>query len=348
MTDPIAPVAIAVSGGVDSLVCAYLIKRQGIDAVGIHFLTGFENPAEPGPRDIQALFRPLDIPVVVIDLKTPFKSSVVDYFSAAYQNGKTPNPCLVCNPAIKFGVLLDEARRLGASRLATGHYARVQAGRDGRYRLRKGVDEKKDQSYFLSRLTQDQLACAVFPLGTWTKDNVRALAAENGLKPVNRKESQDVCFIKDSNYKDFLIQADGIHPQAGDIVDTSGNRLGSHAGLHRYTVGQRRGINCPASQPYYVVRIDARRNRLVVGAKDELYTSRCRVTDVNWIAGAPEGPIRADTRIRYRHRAVAATVSPDGDDGAVVRFDEPQAAVTPGQGAVFYRGDEVLGGGWIM
>jgi len=173
-------------------------------------------------------------------------------------------------------------------------------------------------------------------------------AAEKGLQPLTRKESQDVCFIKDSNYKDFLIQADGIRPQAGDIVDTSGNRLGSHAGLHRYTVGQRRGINCPASQPYYVVRIDARCNRLVVGAKDELYASRCRVTDVNWIAGAPEGPIRVDTRIRYRHRAVAATVSPDGDDGAVVRFEEPQSAVTPGQGAVFYRGDEVIGGGWIM
>ena len=331
MTDP---VAIAVSGGVDSLVCAYLVKRKGADVVGIHFLTGFENPAEPGPEDVQAIFRPLDIPVVIIDLKTQFKASVVDYFSAAYRNGKTPNPCLVCNPTIKFGVLLDEARRLGASRLATGHYARVQTGRDGRYQLHKGIDEKKDQSYFLSRLTQGQLACAVFTLGTWTKDRVRVLAAENGLQPVTRKESQDVCFIKDSNYKDFLIQADGIRPPAGDIVDTSGNRLGSHAGLHRYTVGQRRGINCPASQPYYVVRINARHNRLVVGA--------------NWIAAVPEGPIRADTRIRYRHRAVAATVSPEGSDGAVVQFDDPQAAVTPGQGAVFYRGDEVIGGGWIV
>jgi tRNA-uridine 2-sulfurtransferase len=345
MTDPLA---IAVSGGVDSLVCAWLAKRQGRDVVGIHFLTGFENPAEPGPEDVQALFRPLDIPVVVVDLKTPFKASVVDYFAAAYQNGQTPNPCLVCNPAIKFGVLLEEACRLGASGLATGHYARVEAGSDGRYRLRKGVDESKDQSYFLSRLTQDQLARACFPLGTWTKADVRALAAEKGLQPVTRKESQDVCFIKDSTYADFLIRTIGIRPHGGDIVDTAGHRIGSHSGLHRYTVGQRRGINCPASQAYYVVRIDPRRNRLVVGPKEALYTDSCRVSDINWISGVPEGPISADTRIRYRHRAVASMVSPDGPDGAVVQFDAPQAAVTPGQGAVFYRGDEVLGGGWII
>ena len=185
-------------------------------------------------------------------------------------------------------------------------------------------------------------------MGTWTKENVSALAAKNGLQPLTHKESQDICFVKDATYADFLIQTDGIRPQAGDIVDTAGHRIGTHHGLHRYTVGQRRGINCPASQAWYVVRIDARQNRLVVGTKDELSTNSCRVRDINWIAGGPEGPFRADTRIRYRHRAVAATVSPDGPDGARVRFDQPQAAVTPGQGAVFYRGDEVLGGGWII
>lgn len=345
MTDPLA---IAVSGGVDSLVCAYLVKRQGGDVVGIHFLTGFENPAEPGSEAVQELFRPLDIPVVVVDLKIPFKSNVVDYFVAAYQNGETPNPCLVCNPTIKFGALLAAARRLGASRLATGHYARVASGKDGRYGLRKGVDANKDQSYFLSRLTQAQLARAAFPLGTWTKANVRALAAKEGLHPVTRKESQDICFIKDANYADFLIQTNAIRPQAGEIVDTAGRCIGTHRGLYRYTVGQRRGINCPAGHAYYVVRIDPRRNRLVVGARDALYTDHCRVTDINWIAGVPDSPIPADTRIRYRHRAVASTVYPEGPAGAVVRFDVPQAAVTPGQGAVFYRGDEVIGGGWIV
>ena len=340
-------IAIAVSGGVDSLVSAYLLKKQQSDVFGIHFLTGYEKPAEPGSAGIQALGRQLDIPVVVVDLKAQFKALVVDYFTAAYRNGETPNPCLVCNPSIKFGALLDEARQLGASRLATGHYARVEGGPGTRYRLRRGVDETKDQSYFLSRLTQDQLARACFPLGTLTKAKVKALAAAKGLQPVTRQESQDVCFIRDARYADFLVRTTGACPQPGDIVDTAGHRVGTHNGLHHYTVGQRRGINCPASQAYYVVRIDTRRNRLVVGFKEELTVDSCRVLDINWIAGVPDGPMQADTRIRYRHKAVPATVSPVGLDCAVVRFDQPQAAVTPGQGAVFYRGDEVLGGGWI-
>lgn len=341
------PVAIAVSGGVDSLVSAYLLKQQHIDIFGIHFLTGYEKAVEPESTKIQDLCRQLDMPVVIVDLKTQFKEMVVDYFTAAYQNGKTPNPCLVCNPAIKFGVLLKEARRMGASRLATGHYARVTEGRGGRYRLRKGVDENKDQSYFLSRLTQDQLARACFPLGTWNKEQVRSLAAEKQLLPVTRQESQDVCFIRDRNYTDFLLRTTGICPQPGDIVDTGGRRVGTHNGLHRYTVGQRRGINCPASQPYYVVRIDTQSNHLVVGGKDDLVARQCRVAGINWTAGLPGGPIAVDTRIRYRHRAVPSMVSPVGHDGAVVRFYQPQSAVTPGQGAVFYQGDEVVGGGWI-
>ena len=341
-------IAIAVSGGVDSLVSAYLLKKQHGDVFGIHFLTGYEKPVEPGCEGIQALGRQLDLPVVVVDLKAPFKTLVVDYFTAAYRNGETPNPCLVCNPAIKFGALLDEARRLGASRLATGHYARVEGGQGKRYRLRRGVDESKDQSYFLSRLTQAQLARACFPLGALTKANVKALAAAKKLQPLTRQESQDVCFIRDTSYADFLIRTTGIRPQPGDIVDTDGHRVGSHSGLHRYTVGQRRGINCPASEAYYVIRIDTRSNRLVVGFKDKLVVESCRVKGINWIAAIPEGPMTANTRIRYRHIAVPSMVSPVGHDGAVVRFDKPQAAVTPGQGAVFYRDDEVIGGGWIV
>ena len=340
-------IAIAVSGGIDSLVSAYLLKQQASDVFGIHFLTGYENHNESRSMKIQTLSRQLDIPVRVVDLKTQFKVMVVDYFSAAYQNGKTPNPCLVCNATIKFGVLLEKARQLGASRLATGHYARVEALQRGRYRLHKGVDENKDQSYFLSRLTQDQLARACFPLGAYTKDQVRELAATQGLQPMIRQESQDVCFIRDATYSDFLIRSTDTCPQPGDIVDTAGHRVGSHSGLHRYTIGQRRGINCPASQAYYVVRIDTRHNRLVVGVKDELVTQSCRVTDINWISGIPEGPMAVDTRIRYRHRAVPSMVSPLGPDDAMVLFDQAQSAVTPGQGAVFYRGDEVIGGGWI-
>ena len=345
MTDA---VAIAVSGGVDSMVAAHLLKKQGHHVLGLHFLTGYEKSNHSDSNPVRNIGRQLAIPVTVVDLKPLFQSVVVDYFAAAYQAGETPNPCLVCNPAIKFGILLEEAFKRGARCLATGHYARVVEAAHGHFRLFKGVDAKKDQSYFLSRLSQHQLAHALFPLGTLTKDQVRAIAAENGLIPVSREESQDVCFIKGSSYADFLVQTAGISYQPGDIVDTAGRRVGTHNGLHRYTVGQRRGINCPASSAYYVVRIDTRHNRLVVGFKDELVAAGCRVREINWIDGVPDGPMTVDTRIRYRHRAVASTVMPDGPDCADVRFEQPQSAVTPGQGAVFYRGDEVIGGGWIV
>jgi tRNA-specific 2-thiouridylase len=341
------PIAIALSGGLDSLVAAYLLKTQAREIFGLHFLTGFEKPADPGPTEIRALFKPLDIPVRIVDLKAAFKKAVVDYFAAAYQNGETPNPCLVCNPAIKFGALLQKARQMGAARLATGHYARVETAASGRCRLLKGVDGGKDQSYFLARLTRDQLARACFPLGSRTKDQVRALAAEKGLVPVTRSESQDICFVSGDSYADFLVQTVGVAPRPGDIVDTHGQRVGTHQGLHRYTIGQRRGINCPASRPYYVIGIDTRNNRLIVGFKEERYTFRCRVRDINWIADAPDGPLAVDTRIRYRHRAAASTLTPDETGGAAVRFETPQSSVTPGQGAVFYRGEEVIGGGWI-
>jgi tRNA-specific 2-thiouridylase len=244
-------------------------------------------------------------------------------------------------------VLLAKARRLGAKRLATGHYVRVDADINGRYRLRRGIDPGKDQSYFLSRLTQYQLAQACFPLGTWTKSQVRTFAFENGLRPVTQKESQDICFIHDNSYAAFLNRSTGVRPQPGDIVDTTGNLVGAHNGLHRYTIGQRRGINCPAKEAYYVVWIDVQHNRLIVGRKDELLAENCRVREINWIGDIPQSAFAADVRIRYRHDAASAMVYPRGQNRATIAFDQPQSAVTPGQGAVFYRGDEVLGGGWI-
>ena len=339
--------AIAVSGGIDSLVAAYLLKRQDDQVFAIHFLTGYEKPTPNGSPTIAEHCRQLDLPLVVVDIASSFRRLVVDYFCAAYRNGKTPNPCLVCNPNIKFGVLFEKARQSGATRLATGHYARVEKSAQGRWRLRKGLDARKDQSYFLARLTQEQLAGASFPLGEWTKEKVRALAAEKGLRPMTRQESQDVCFIQDAAYADFLVRNTGMQFRPGNIVDTAGRLLGTHSGLHRFTVGQRRGINCPAAQPYYVVRIDTENNRLVVGFRDELATDSCRVRDINWIVDVPGQALAVDTRIRYRHRAAASVVTPIGEDRALVRFDAPQDAVTPGQGAVFYRGDEVIGGGWI-
>jgi tRNA-specific 2-thiouridylase len=252
-----------------------------------------------------------------------------------------------CNPIIKFGTIYNFANSWGAQRLATGHYARVKIDRNGNYRLFKGLDIKKDQSYFLARLSPQQLAKACFPLGEMKKSEIKQLAAKNGLHPVACRESQDVCFIKDETYAEFIAGQTGLEPQPGLIEDTKGEVIGEHQGLHLFTVGQRRGINCPASEPYYVVRLDSSRHRLIVGTKKDLLSDECRVTDINWICDAPAEPIEIDTRVRYRSIEVASTVIPLDDKSAIVRFKRPQPAVTPGQGAVFYRGDEVLGGGWI-
>lgn len=342
-----ATVAIAISGGVDSLVAAHLIQQQTNDLFGVHFLTGYEKDAAAQSAGVAALCRQRGLPLHTIDLSASFTTLVVDYFARAYDSGETPNPCLVCNPAIKFGLLMETVRRLGATRLATGHYARVQAGPDGRRRLRQGVDPSKDQSYFLSRLTQNQLARAVLPLGTWTKAQVKALAAAQGLQPISRQESQDVCFIGNQTYSDFLVEQAHVFSRPGKIVDTEGRAVGRHNGLHRYTIGQRRGINCPAAEPYYVVALDQGRNRLIVGHRRELARRRGTVTDINWINRPEHFPAEVAIQIRYRHRSAPARLTETSPTAAEFEFETAQNAITPGQGAVFYRGDEVLGGGWI-
>jgi len=360
--------AIAVSGGIDSLIAACLLKEQGHHLIGIHFITGFEQISSSGnmypealeaigtsfsslresiSRKMSTIAGQLDIPIEIIDCRHQFKTHVIDYFIRTYRNNKTPNPCMVCNAAIKFGVVSDTAKKLGATRLATGHYARKVKDASGNCHLLKGMDLIKDQSYFLAMLTQDQLETAVFPLGELTKARVMAFAREKGLSPVEKAESQDICFIKNGTYGDFLLAHPDFDPKPGPVVDTNGKRLGTHQGLHRFTVGQRKGINCPAAEPYYVVKLDSRNNRLIVGFKSNLLTDGCEVEHINWIGTPPETAFRAMTRIRYRHSAVPSTVFPDGANSAAVRFDEPQQAVTPGQCAVFYDNDEVLGGGWI-
>ena len=231
--------------------------------------------------------------------------------------------------------------------LATGHYAGLTEDRCGRFHLYKGVDPKKDQSYFLARLTQRHLADARFPLGTMKKKDIIQLAGQKGFKPVKSRESQDVCFIKGKNYGDFLARHRGFEPKPGLIQDVHGRILGQHKGLHLFTIGQRRGINCPASEPYYVVRMDTRQNILTVGFKKDLFTSQCKVEDINWIQEAPSREVAVHTRVRYRHTAAASMLTPVEEKTAMVRFEKPQEAVTPGQCAVFYKGDEVLGGGWI-
>jgi tRNA-specific 2-thiouridylase len=237
---------------------------------------------------------------------------------------------------------------MGATHIATGHYARVIKDRKGRYHLLKGIDPQKDQSYFLALLKQKQLSFACFPLGNLTKSEVIKISKENELKPIAAyNESQDICFIKDNNYGYFLEQQKSFKPKPGVIKDIRGNLLGKHKGLHLYTIGQRKGINCPASEPYYVVSIDIKNNILIVGSKEDLLLKECKVIKINWINQIPTSLIKIYAQIRYRHKAVEANLLPIGEKTAIVKFKNPQSAITPGQGAVFYKGEEVLGGGWI-
>ena len=363
--------AIALSGGIDSLVSAFLLKKAGQDLIGLHFLNGFEphyvppeappdpkkpllieNPAETGygklHADLLEMTAGLQIPVQIFDCALPFRKLVIDYFRETYQAGKTPNPCMVCNPRIKFGVMLAAARGLGAENLATGHYVRTSKTQDGFIHLKKGLDVQKDQAYFLARLTQDQLAGGCFPLGEMQKRAVIQLAGEQGLHPLVKRESQDVCFIEGRTYRAFLTDTLGVKPSPGDIEDAQGNRIGRHPGLHLFTIGQRRGLNCPSSDPYYVYGLDTARNVLKVGSKADLLSESCIVDDINWIIPPAAAQMRLRTRVRYRSPTTDATVIVSGNtNSARVQFDVPQTAVTPGQGAVFYRGDEILGGGWI-
>lgn len=339
-------IAVAVSGGVDSLMAAYFLKNQGHPVVGFHFLTGYET----GQSHIASIAEQLDIPLHIVDLTDAFESKIVRYFLQTYLSGKTPNPCLLCNPTIKFGLLLDQARKRGIDRLATGHYARIAKNdrhRD-RIRLLKGIDKRKDQSYFLALLTQEQLSHAQFPLGELEKETVKKNAAARGLIPATKDESQDICFIKDGTYADFLAQRFKAESSPGDIVDRNNHVVGRHGGLHLFTVGQRRGINCPADEPYYVLRLDPVNNRLIVGNKHETLSSECRVENINWIQRAPSKALHVDTRVRFRHKAAASVLIPQSPTRAVVQFDRPQSSIAPGQGAVFYIGEELIGGGLIV
>jgi tRNA-specific 2-thiouridylase len=340
-------IAVALSGGIDSLVAAKLLIAQGYPVVGIHFITGYEGPLHLSPQQLAELLASrLCIDVHVLDAVQPFRETVVDYFVQSYLSGLTPNPCMVCNPLIKFGTVLDYAKTLGATHLATGHYARIMPDAGG-FRLLKGIDPVKDQSYFLSRMTQQHLAHACFPLGGMTKTGVVQLARQLGLQPIHIAESQDICFIKGRTYGEFLMDQQGFVSPAGPIATVDGKIIGLHPGLHLFTIGQRRGINCPAAQPYYVVRLEPKNHMLVVGFKSDLSASSCMVRDINWIVGPPELPARVYTRLRYRSATVNSTLFPV-DDKVKVIFDDPQPSITPGQGAVFYREDgEVMGGGWI-
>jgi tRNA-specific 2-thiouridylase len=290
----------------------------------------------------------LQIELAVVDLAVPFQTAVLDYFCASYAQGRTPNPCVICNPLIKFGKLLDYGRSKGIELLATGHYVRLERGADGLVHLLRGLDPKKDQSYFLCRLRQEQLQRLRFPLGATAKEKVYELAAQLGLQTLHGPESQDVCFLQERSVDEFLAERFAESLSEGLIVTRGGRELGRHKGIFRYTVGQRRGLGIPDATPYYVLALDSRRNLVVVGKEEDLWQDSLAVREVNWLSGKlPELPGRFLVKIRYRHEAAPAMLAA-ADAGIRITFERPQRAVTPGQFAGFYQEDELMGGGEII
>lgn len=331
------------SAGVDSSVAAALLKQAGYEVSGIYARLWPAPDLKSTISDLERTCRLLDIPLHKLNLEKEFRRLVVDYFSQEYSRGRTPNPCIACNQYMKFGLLMSRALEMGAEYMATGHYARIESAPDG-YRLLQATDQTKDQSYFLYVLGQRQLEHLLLPLGEMKKEKVRKIAAELGLPAVSRSESQDICFIPDNDYRSFIAQHISFQP--GDIVDIKGKVLGKHNGLAQYTVGQRQGLELSSSEQLYVIELDAANNRLVVGSKDQLLHSVLLASQLNWVSGeAPAGPITVTAKVRYKAPEVAAELCLN--DGAEVRFAEPQQAIAPGQSVVFYQDDVVLGGGII-
>jgi tRNA-specific 2-thiouridylase len=292
----------------------------------------------------------------VLNLEREFEESVVEPFVQSYLSGETPIPCVACNSRLKFASLDKMATSLGCEKVATGHYARVEHDEAaGRFRLYRGRNYWKDQSYFLWELTQPQLAHALFPLGEMQKEEVRDIARGANLYTAEKQESQEICFVPDGKYSEFIDRyldhegRSGEMPLAGDVVNTAGEKVGNHTGIHRYTVGQRRGLGISNETPLYVVQIERERNRITVGDEVDLEQKEFTARDVNWIAfDTPTEPVRASVKVRYRHEPSPATIYPTASGRARVVFDSPQRAITPGQAACFYNGDEVVGGGWIV
>ena len=335
---------IAMSGGVDSSVAVRLMQEQGWDCLGAMMALH----GEESPEDARRVAETLGIPFTLLDCRAQFRERVMEDFARSYEQGRTPNPCIVCNRYLKFGVLYDYAAAQGCEAVVTGHYARIEA-RDGRFLLKKAADPAKDQSYMLYALTQAQLAHIRLPLGALTKAEARAMAEESGLVTAHKSDSQDICFVPDGDYAGFLCRFCGKEWTPGDFVDLQGNVLGQHRGIIRYTVGQRRGLGIAAAHPLYVVRLDVENNRVVLGENSDLFSRELTAHGVNLIA-LPEivGALRCKAKIRYRHTEQPCTVTQPDRDTLQVVFDEPQRAITPGQSVVLYDGDTVLGGGIIQ
>ena len=351
-------VVVAMSGGVDSSVAAALVAEAGHEVIGLSMQL-YDQRASPEAfgsccslddlHDARRVASAVGFPHYILNLEQEFKRTVVANFVSEYAAGRTPIPCVHCNADLKFSTLVDRAAGFDANAVATGHYARVTYDEDlGRYRLWRSIDRAKDQSYFLFSLTQDQLAHAMFPVGHLHKAAVREHARRLGLVVADKPDSHEICFVPDGDAAGFVDRQLDAGDRTGDIVDSGGKIVGRHRGIHRLTVGQRKGLGLSTGTPMYVLKLDPAHSRVVVGTRDELGARLLTARDVNWISGAPpEGPARLTARIRHRHEDAPALVTPDGSAHARVEFDEPQTAITPGQAVVFYDGEEVVGGGWI-
>jgi len=353
-------VLLGMSGGVDSSVAGYLLREQGYEVVGVTMKVWPQDcisRAEDkccGPQavaDARGVAHSLGIPHYVVDEADQFEKLVIDYFSSEYQAGRTPNPCVMCNEKLKFGNLWDKAEALGCDYIATGHYAIIEHYGD-RAVLRKGIDSRKDQSYFLFSLRQQQLRRALTPLGAMSKAEIREIARSLGLKVADKPDSQEICFVPGNDYRSFLRSHVGegeFHP--GGIYDLSGNLLAEHDGIEFFTIGQRKGLPGGSARPRYVVDLDPETNRVIVGGADDIISDEFEIDRMNWVTpvSSIDGnvSIEATVKIRYSHPGTSASLILIGEDRARVRLHSPQKAVTPGQAAVFYDGDVVLGGGWI-
>lgn len=350
-------IVVAMSGGVDSSVAAALLTREGHEVIGLSMQLYDQSGGETtfgscctldDLHDARRVATRLGIPHYIVNFERKFNETVVSDFIREYAAGRTPIPCVHCNGDLKFATLVERAASFDATFVATGHYARVMRDESsGRYRLLRGVDRNKDQSYFLFTLTQEQLAHAVFPVGELDKPAVREHARALGLSVAEKKDSHEICFVAAGDHAAFLEQH-GVGRTRGEIRDLSGTVVGHHEGVHRFTVGQRKGLGLSTGIPLYVVGIDATSRSVTVGPRESLERRELTASAVNWIAGqVPAGAVRVTAQIRHRHQEAAATMHPIADDRVRLQFDEPQAAVAPGQALVMYTGDEVVGGGWI-
>lgn len=346
------------SGGVDSSLAAKLTKDMGYECVGCMMRLYDSDEADNehsrtccslyDSEDARSVAYRLGIPFYVFNFIEEFKKAVIDRFVNAYESGITPNPCIDCNRYMKFDKLYTRAKELGCNTIVTGHYARIEK-ENGHYLLKKGFDKAKDQSYFLYSLTQEQLAHTLFPLGNMRKSDVREIAAQNGFINAGKPDSQDICFVPDGDYAGFIERYTGNSINVGDFVDQNGNVLGKHKGIIHYTVGQRKGLGLSSQRPLYVCRLCPENGDVVLGTNESLFNTEADIRDLNWISGhTPRASIRCKVKMRYRQEEQWATVTPNSNGYAHISFDIPQRAISPGQAAVFYDGDVVLGGGTVI